>query len=340
MRPISIIGGGLAGLSLGIGLRRTGVPVTLTEAGQYPRHRVCGEFISGLSDQTIQRLGLARALSESVTLHRLQWYDAESLLRDDTLPAPAKGLSRWKLDESLADEFTELGGTLQTDSRSPRDAFNPGTVDCAGRRPRKESKWIGLKCHLQDFQLSADLEMHMSAQGYLGLSRIENGRTNLCGLFRNCGIKPPGNGAPFIFEYLRHCGFRRLLSRIEWATPIAGSECSVAALSYAAEAPIGGGLQLGDARGLIPPFTGNGMTLAFESAALALDPLRAFSRQEINWESCADSYTKSTRAHFGRRLTLARGLHRWLVSPALFPLTSAAARTPLFPFQSLFRLTR
>ena len=46
MRAVTIIGGGLAGLTLGIGLRQRGVPVTISEAGDYPRHRVCGEFIS------------------------------------------------------------------------------------------------------------------------------------------------------------------------------------------------------------------------------------------------------------------------------------------------------
>ena len=47
VKPITIVGGGLAGLTLGIGLRQCGVAVTVHEAGHYPRHRVCGEFISG-----------------------------------------------------------------------------------------------------------------------------------------------------------------------------------------------------------------------------------------------------------------------------------------------------
>ena len=47
--PVQIIGGGLAGLTLGLGLRQRDVPVTIHEAGNYPRHRVCGEFSNGIS---------------------------------------------------------------------------------------------------------------------------------------------------------------------------------------------------------------------------------------------------------------------------------------------------
>ena len=57
-KEITIAGGGLAGLSLAVALRLRGVPVTVLEAGHYPRHRVCGEFISGVSTETLDFLGI------------------------------------------------------------------------------------------------------------------------------------------------------------------------------------------------------------------------------------------------------------------------------------------
>ena len=339
MRPITIIGGGLAGLSLGIGLRRAGVPVTVLEADHYPRHRVCGEFISGLSVQTIDKLGLGTAFQEAVILSGMRWYSTDRILREDVLPFEAKGISRWTLDQGLCECLTKLGGELQAGTRAQRRELGPGQVDCAGRQAEPDSRWLGLKCHMGEFELEADLEMHMSAHGYVGLSRIEGGRVNMCGLFRNAGLKPEG-GEPFIFHYLRHCGFGKLLARLQQAAPVEGSECSVAALSYKSSATGDDGFRLGDARGLIPPFTGNGMSMAFESAALAVDPLRAYSNNEQTWNAARDQFAELAGARFDRRLAVARLVHGWLVSPQLFPLTAFAARTPLFPFRSLFRLTR
>ena len=97
--PIEIIGGGLAGLSLGLALRREGVPVTLHEAGEYPRHRVCGEFITGLAASTIQRLGLAPALRDALHHEEVAWSVGGASPRIQHLPSPALGLSRHALDE-------------------------------------------------------------------------------------------------------------------------------------------------------------------------------------------------------------------------------------------------
>lgn len=39
-------------------MRGRGVPVRVREAGMYPRHRVCGEFISGVTDEELGGWGL------------------------------------------------------------------------------------------------------------------------------------------------------------------------------------------------------------------------------------------------------------------------------------------
>jgi flavin-dependent dehydrogenase len=339
MQSITIIGGGLAGLSLGTALRRHDVPVVVKEAGDYPRHRVCGEFISGLRQETIEALGLKDCLADAAVLRDVAWYDQRRQLRADPLPAAAQGLSRWALDQRIADQFLALGGVLETGVRQDRQELPPGWVDCAGRRPARKSPWLGLKCHVRAFQQGADLEMHMSPQGYVGICRIENDCFNLCGLFRSARLKPDPP-QPLIFDYLQHCGFEKLLQRIDRTSVVAGSACSVAGMSYQpAEVPAGH-TSLGDAQGLIPPFTGNGMTMALEYAALALEPLLRYARSELNWQECQRQIARQSRREFGRRLRVARGLHHLLTSAKLFKITAGVARSPLFPFQTFYHLTR
>src|SRR5689334_21323710 len=64
-KPVTIVGGGLAGLNLGLALRRKNIPVTVLEAGDYPRHRVCGAFISGRGQATLDRMGLLEPLFQA-----------------------------------------------------------------------------------------------------------------------------------------------------------------------------------------------------------------------------------------------------------------------------------
>ncbi|MFQ3174733.1 MAG: flavin-dependent dehydrogenase, partial [Flavobacterium sp.] len=43
---VIIIGGGLAGLTAAIHLSKIGVSVILIEKNEFPKHKVCGEYIS------------------------------------------------------------------------------------------------------------------------------------------------------------------------------------------------------------------------------------------------------------------------------------------------------
>ena len=96
-KSITIIGGGLAGLTLGLGLRQLGVAVTICEAGRYPRHRVCGEFISGCGQLTLARLGLRALLDQAgaVPAHTTAFYSATRASVPRSLPSPALCLSRF-----------------------------------------------------------------------------------------------------------------------------------------------------------------------------------------------------------------------------------------------------
>src|SRR5712671_5453190 len=127
-KHITIIGGGLAGLTLGIGLRLGKVPVTILEAGCYPRHRVCGEFISGRGQDALARLGLRERLVEAggVPARTAAFFVGKAQSPVRPLPAAALCLSRFDLDALLARHFCELGGELRERERWREDGPGEG----------------------------------------------------------------------------------------------------------------------------------------------------------------------------------------------------------------------
>ncbi|HEY5792969.1 MAG TPA: hypothetical protein VIS74_06700, partial [Chthoniobacterales bacterium] len=210
-RGITIAGGGLAGLSLGIGLLRRGIPVELHEAGSYPRHRVCGEFICGVSPATLESLGIHESLAGSRRLSSAAWFRRGERLLEAPLERPAWGISRYELDNRLRRQFQKAGGDLRERSRLKNES-REGLVWSAGRRPER-GNWLGLKCHVRGLALDHDLEMHLGRGGYAGLSRIEDGRVNVCGLFRKrAGLE--GRGSELLLAYLRAGGLEILAGKI------------------------------------------------------------------------------------------------------------------------------
>ncbi len=333
-RPIEIIGGGLAGLSLGIALRRAGVPVTLHEAGLYPRHRVCGEFITGLAPATIARLGLENAFADALRHHEVAWFPREGPPQIQQLPAPALALSRYTLDARLAEIFTAGGGKLHANSRADPGADRAGLVCATGRRRTHASSWIGLKLHARDLALTRDLEMHLGAACYVGLSRIEHGAVNVCGLFRRRPLT--GRGPGLLLAYLRAAGLGALADRIIAAQIDAESFSAVAALGFDRRTPQTDRVSIGDASAMIPPFTGNGMAMAFQSAELALAPLVAYARGENSWDETRHAIQRALRARFRLRLASAGALHAFLLQPRRQRWFAALSRARLLPFRPLY----
>ena len=337
VRPIEIIGGGLAGLSLGVALRREDVPVTLHEAGDYPRHRVCGEFITGLAASTIDRLGLARALGDALHHAEVAWSIGEAAPHIQRLPSPALGLSRFELDARLAREFTALGGELHIRSRVTDLADRPGRVVALGRRRAAEPHWLGLKIHARALPLTRDLEMHLGGQSYVGLTRITNDLVNVCGLFRRRSAVA-GRGANLLLGYLRAAGLATLADRLAAATLEVDSFCAVAALEFdrGVHAATAGRICLGDASAMIPPFTGNGMAMAFQSVESALAPRLSYARGDSDWAATCRATHAALRGRFRVRLASAHALHPFLLKPRRQSWFAALSRARLVPFGPLY----
>jgi flavin-dependent dehydrogenase len=332
-RPLEIIGGGLAGLALGGALRRAGVAVTLFEAGSYPRHRVCGEFIAGLSSRTASRLGLAPVLADALRHREVAWCRQGSPITVQPLPAPALGISRHALDARLAESFLAAGGDLRTRTRVTDLAPRPGRIFATGRRPGA-SGWLGLKQHVLGLALERDLEVHLGDDAYVGLSAVENGRVNVCGLFRRRRIN--AKGALVLPAYLRAAGLDALADRLAQADLDPDSFCAVAAVAFDRRVPAQDRVCLGDACAMIPPFTGNGMAMAFQSAEAALTPLLDYSRGRSEWPAARQAIQAALRERFRLRLASAAALHPYLLRPPRQRWLMAISRAHLLPLRPLY----
>ena len=342
--PIEIIGGGLAGLSLGLALRRSGVAVSIFEAGRFPRHRVCGEFIAGLDTDTVERLGIAPFLEGALSHAEVAWFLDRRAPEVRRLPAPARSISRFALDARLAEAFVAAGGSLHENTRITDPAPRPGRVFATGRVAGR-SPWVGLKLHVRGLQLERGLEMHLGSDAYVGLARVADDTVNVCGLFRRRKAGAAARGAEghpgraeVLLEHLESSGLARLAQRLREGDIEEGSFCAVAGLFFGARPRNDGRAVIGDAFSMIPPFTGNGMSMAFQSAAEALEPLIGYAERRTSWDEARCATNAALRGRFRLRLLSANAVHAFLLREQRQRWLGRLSRAGLLPFRPLYAM--
>ena len=342
-QPVTLVGGGLAGLTLGIALRRRDVPVTLWEAGHYPRHRVCGEFICGRGRETLTALGLNEILSNAGAREAKTagFFAGQSAGPVRPLPEAALCLSRFTLDALLANHFRALGGELHEGKRWRASMQQDGIVQATGRRAHARPagwRWFGLKAHARNVELAADLEVHLTPNGYIGLCRLADGIVNVCGLFRR---RDEADALPPRTDMLRGTPGSALHERLANAEFATDSICAVGGLDlrpYHDRDAVG--CRIGDALTMIPPFTGNGMSMSFEAAELAAEPLEQWSRGTTSWAESRASIASLCEAAFRQRLTWANRLHALMFIAPLQPVVAAWLPRSTWSWNFLFSHTR
>ncbi|CAN5882643.1 NAD(P)/FAD-dependent oxidoreductase [soil metagenome] len=337
LKQITVAGGGLAGLALGVALRQREIPVQILEAAAYPRHRVCGEFISGIQEDELKALGITDLFTSAARHRETAWFDGSRILFRATLPEAAYGLSRHHLDAALAERFVSSGGELQTSTRFTGDAEVEGTVLASGR-PQRASEWLGMKAHFEDLALTADLEIHLGNHAYVGLTRVEHDRVNVSGLFRRTSAVSGGQQA--LATAVQEAGLPELADRLRAARIDSSSLKGVNRFHLGWQAHRDAAVRIGDAAAMIPPFTGNGMTMALQSALAAVEPLARWSQGEGSWHDAHMAIQQEQSRLFSTRLRWARVLQEVLLQPLGRRLCAYAVNHQWVSFETLYRKVR
>ena len=343
-----VLGAGPAG-SLAAGeLAKRGVRVLLVERASFPRDKVCGACLNGPALDVLESVGL-HSLIESLGGVRLDALHLGLNGRTNRLKLPRGiAVSRSLLDTALADAAVASGASLLTETRATLPPISPHVqgslrsvmlkrgnqvVTAAGqivvvaaglsasclstensfRISKRKDARIGVGCRVDSFPgfyRSGTIFMAMSRTGYVGLTRIEDGRLNIAAAFDRRFLASQGTPADAAEMTIKEAGFPAIdaLDVARWkgtpsltrrTTPLATERVFV----------------IGDSCGYVEPFTGEGMAWAFQSANLVL-PL--VLRGIEAWDnSLARDWEAIHAAEIGRRQRICRGIASLLRHPGL-----------------------
>ncbi len=338
---VVVVGAGVAGATAARLFAGSGRRTLLIDRGLYPRYKVCGSCLNA------RALGLLAAdgldghleLAGALPLHAVRIATRKAFA---TLPLPGGlAVSRAVLDGVLARAAQDSGaiflqrttaelGALQGASRIVQlqqggekrsilanlvvaaDGLHGGLLQRAGENRMIVTKGsrVGLGAIVDggggDFEAGM-IYMACGPQGYAGVVRVEGGQLAIAAAVDPRVLKGGESPGDIVASLLQNAGFSTDLAR--HATWTGTPPLTRRASRFSAPRV----LALGDARGYVEPFTGEGMAWALESAHDAFDLVTSASRAssaelEQAWELRA-------RRQMTRRPVICRAIAGTLRSP-------------------------
>ena len=339
MHDLAIVGGGPAGATAAIIAARSGARVLLLERGRFPRHKVCGEFVSAES------LGLLRTLlgskhesllTDAISIPQARVFlDGRSV--ETPVEPPAASIARLDLDAALWDVAAESGVTTRSQTTvqgiSGSGPFRIATsqesldaraiINATGRwsnltKPPASNgtstqKWLGVKGHFAEVSPHASVDLYFFEGGYCGVQPVEmrgahfaSGRVNACAMVRS----DVASNLQEVFE--RHPALK---ARSAFWEPLS-EPVSTSPLIFRDPEPERDNILLaGDAAGFVDPFVGDGISLALRSGALAAESLAAFLRGEGSLANAITLYRNSYERQLAPVFRASSKIRRLLTLP-------------------------
>lgn len=353
---VIIIGGGLAGLTAAIHLSSLGIKVTLFEKNDFPKHKVCGEYISNEVLPYLKWLKVNVEELHPTHITKLHFSTASGKNLKTALPLGGFGISRYALDNFMVQKAIANGCQIIKEAVEnvvlTDDVFTVTTVNgvvyqskivlgAFGKRSsidqkmqrsfiRKKSPWLAVKAHY-DGSFPDDLVgLHNFKGGYCGVSKVENNRINICYLTNFNTFRNYKN----LEEYQKKVVSQNpnLKTILDSVTMVYEKPITISQISFAKKLPVENHLlMIGDTAGLIHPMCGNGMAMAIHSAKISSELIAKYFRNELpSRKALEDQYTLEWNYNFKQRLRMGRWLSNLLQKPKLSE--TAIRILILFPF--------
>ena len=327
-----MIGGGPAGTAAAITAARSAARIALFESRQFPRHKVCGEFVSAeslgvLRDLLADETATHQLLDKAPVLTRTRLWLGDRMVQATVAP-PGLSVPRFDLDAALW-RSAQAAGVICRDSCevSAVDGEGPfqlhtskglvsarAVIMAAGRWSQfiadralpPGPKWIGLKAHFHEQHPSFSTDLYFFEHGYCGVQPVTADVVNACAMMRSdCA-----SSLPDVFRL--HPALRQRAANWRQLIPTV----STAPLIYREPQPVRGNLVFaGDAASFIDPFVGDGISIALRSGKLAAECLSRFLAGELTIEHAAAAYDREYSRRFVPLFSMAARVRQALSLP-------------------------
>ncbi|MZH03794.1 MAG: NAD(P)/FAD-dependent oxidoreductase [Nitrospinae bacterium] len=354
-KDVIVIGGGPAGCTAAMGLARLGYKVVLCDQAQFPRDKVCGEFISPAADPILARLGILHRI-EAMNPKRLKGvaissYGGKELLIDyPKLPgmeAKPTSLSvpRYKLDSLFIEETKSAGAEVREQYKvtdflfenncvvgvkgwdSNKTAFSiraPLVIDAGGRNAFSLKKF-SLKqepAGKVKIALAAHWKGAKITDDYCYMHVSDPGYTGISSIGKDHANvvlvvnRESMNGEKPHKFYLDILMKNPLRRKILQDAECVESARGVESLAFSVKPlPCGGLLMVGDAMGFIDPFTGEGIYLSLRSSEIAVEVAEKALKENNFSRDFLKGYETRRKQEFDKKFLLSRILQKLIYNP-------------------------
>ena len=325
---VIIVGGGLAGLTNAIHLSKFRQRVLLIEKNTYPKHKVCGEYISNEVIPYLNSLGIDPIKEGAKKINKVQISTIKGNLIKGELPLGGFGMSRYFLDSLLLKKALFNGVQVIKDTvdsihfkndifliqtKNSKSFQSKITIGAFGKRSeldlkmnrkfiQKKSPYLAVKFHVKGDFPDNLIALHNFKGGYCGVSKVENNSINVCYITEYNSFKKYKN----IRDFQKQVVFRNehLKKIFEESTSVFEKPLTISQISFENKKIIENHIIMsGDTAGMIHPLCGNGMGMAIASARLASKLILQFLNGEIKTrEDLEKQYFKDWNKEFKVRL--------------------------------------